>query len=212
MKIGSLWRITIYGRIAEEILKVPNIIYARIAYTPANDIFLIGGTNELEYSKLSSSCFKIEAKTGRFFKCSSMNGPRCNFGLTISLNRMCIYVAGGDISLNESTSECEMYDIEKNVWYALPSLAFPRANNSLCLFNDYMLYSFGGYTKNDIHNPVTDVIERLNLNETSEWQSMHLVLPYPVTDIGCVQASEDEILLFGGYNKAPLDTIFLIRI
>jgi len=117
MKIGSLWLVTIYGWIAEEILKVPNIIYSWIAYTPANDIFLIGGTNDLEYSKLSSSCFKVEAKSGWFFKCSSMYSPWCNFGITISLNRMCIYVAGGDVSLNESTEECEMYDIEKNVWY-----------------------------------------------------------------------------------------------
>ena len=65
-----------------------------------------------------------------------MSNPWCNFGITISLNWWCIYVAGGDESINDSTSTCEVYYIDQNEWKDLPDLSFPWSNNSLCIFNE----------------------------------------------------------------------------
>ena len=74
-----------------------------------------------------------------------MTNEWCNFGITISLTRWSIFVVGGDESLNDSTNTCEVYNIDENRWEDLPDLSFPRSNNSLCIFNDNYLYSFGGF-------------------------------------------------------------------
>ena len=60
--------------------------------------------------------------------------------------------------------------------------------------------------------PLLNVIERLNVKTKLFWEQVHLTMPSPAIDIGCIQAGVNEILWFGGWNYTPKDLIFMVKV
>ena len=51
-----------------------------------------------------------------------MHIARAAFGVALYPNFSQIFVAGGQISMNESTKHCERYIVDQNIWKRLPEL------------------------------------------------------------------------------------------
>ena len=195
------------------ILSVPTILMCRIAYLPDGRAYILGGTSDFDYTVVSKKVFLVDAKEGNFYNAQPMTTPRCNFGIWVNPLNKTIIVAGGDLSLSETTNHAEMYDWEEDMWIDLGFMREKKSAMGLWIIGQKYLYSFGGICKERFDQPLSDRIERINLfDEEKKWELISLLLPNPISDIGWVQASPEEILLFGGWNKEPIDKIFLIRI
>lgn len=67
-----------------------------------------------------------------------------------------IYVLGG-VNMEEGVlSASEKYDTERDIWYEISDMNYPRKNSSVCPLTADSLYIFGGTCQNGI---MTDTIE-----------------------------------------------------
>ncbi|CAI2364609.1 unnamed protein product [Moneuplotes crassus] len=214
LKSENLHKVSIHSTLmTPPILSCPTILYARIAYFPDDSLYLLGGTSDFEYRQVSKMMFKVNPGTSKFFNAEPMLQARANFGITVCIHTKKIFVAGGDLSLTNTSNEAEYYNCEENTWSSLGKMQLKKSATSLLLIGQRYLYSFGGICKEKIDSPIIDRIERTDLQEgNGQWLLLNLLLPTPISDIGCVQASPEEILLFGGWNKEPVDRMFIIRI
>ena len=46
-----------------------------------------------------------------------------------------VFAIGGNISKNTATEKCEVYDVNTDNWYSVPSMEKQRANTSACVLN-----------------------------------------------------------------------------
>lgn len=84
-----------------------------------------------------------------------------------------IFVVGGHIDGEFSTTKVFYYDIKNNTWDLHSNMQRSRVENSLCLVNDQYLYSIFG-NKNDKSND-EKTIERINLrNGERTWELINL--------------------------------------
>ena len=125
---------------------------------------------------------------------SSMHTIRANFGIYLNIRQGCIYVVGGDTGPCSQTYKTEAYCLLTDRWTNLPNIGDIRAGMGLCMLNDQYLYSFGGYSKQHGEVPLLNIIERLNVKTKLFWEQVHLTMPSPAIDIGCIQAGVNEIL------------------
>jgi len=118
----------------------------------------------------------------------------------------CLVLIGGS---DEHTplSQCELYDAEKDLYFAFPSTNIARENASSCVFRDtrgqLWVYVFGGFNKKPI-----DDIERIQLTfgrqgrhqvVVSKWERLKdATMLRSVECCGVTQFSENEIVIFGG--------------
>lgn len=80
---------------------------------------------------MSNRVFRVEPNSGKFYNAESMQTARCNFGVTVTTLMNKIIVAGGDISLTETTNLVESYDYEENEWSQLGKLNEKKSSLSL---------------------------------------------------------------------------------
>lgn len=118
----------------------------------------------------------------------------------------CLVLIGGS---DEHTplSQCELYDAEKDLYFAFPSTNIARENASSCVFRDawghVWVYVFGGCNKKPI-----DDIERIQLTfgrqgrhqvVVSKWERLKdATMLRSVECCGVTQFSDNEIVIFGG--------------
>ena len=136
---------------------------------------------------------------------------RSSHGCTINVHRNEIYVAGG-YHEGELTRSVEAYSIKDNAWKTLPQLNEAKCSVSLCALQGRYLYCFGGLTKSENGAFLLASIEVLDLNSpTPKWLMLSVKLPVQACDIGAVPLNESDILLFGGWNKSPVATAFILK-
>ena len=103
-----------------------------------------------------------------------MSQSRLEFGITLSSDFKRIFVAGGRISLIKSTSKCEQYIVDRDIWENMPELNESKMNTSLCYFScTEVLYCFGGWDVNE--RSELNSIERL-LHKNKQWELLNLKL------------------------------------
>lgn len=75
------------------------------------------------------------------------------------------------------------------------------------------LYSLGGISKIESNIQLQTTIERLDLNAGPHavWQNLNLRLNEAACDIGCLPISSSEILIFGGWNKTPIQGTYILK-
>lgn len=114
---------------------------------------------------------------------------------------------------SEATKQCERYIVEQNAWKRLPDLNEAKFSQGLCFFNNgSTLYSFGGLLKTSQHQyQPTEKIESLSKGQNS-WKILNVKLPSAAFDVGSIEFSSSEIILFGGFNEGALDKVLLFKI
>ena len=117
-----------------------------------------------------------------------------------------VFVSGGFGAGHHVIADCEIFNVNDNMWTLFPSMKTKRASHSIMLTDNLKwIYAFGGVNENN--NPLL-TIERVKLNNTvdptkdlnSEWAILRVELNDPIMNIGCYMVSEKEILVFGGMN------------
>lgn len=100
----------------------------------------------------------------------------------------------------------------QNVWKRLPELREPKFSTSLCFFNNGgTLYCFGGLTQNDPSQLTpTASIERLSKGQNN-WQLLDLKMPKTIFDLGAMQITSNELVLFGGFDSGAKDDVFIYK-
>ena len=79
-----------------------------------------------------------------------------------------IYLIGGIGEGNYYLRECENYSIITHKWEFMPFLNYPRANPTLCIYNNSFIYVFRGSDKDSM----LDTIEFLGLKNYNEVKIM----------------------------------------
>ena len=136
---------------------------------------------------------------------------RSSHGCTINVHTNEIYVAGG-YHQGELTRECEAYSVDQNTWRQLPPLNEPKCSLTLCPLNNRYLYSFGGLTKQESGAFLLGSIEVLDFNAPHpKWLMLSVKMPHQVCDMGAVAINETDILLYGGWNKNPTQSAYIMK-
>jgi hypothetical protein len=113
-----------------------------------------------------------------------MDQARIGFGAVVDPSGEKIYIAGGTLGKHKPTAKSEMYSLDEDRWINLPNLNEPRFSQTLCLFNEELLYSFGGF---DEKQKGTTSVERLNvktLKRDSKWTKLQVNLPQTLSNMG----------------------------
>ena len=114
--------------------------------------------------------------------------------------------------MGELTRTCEAYSIGSNTWRHLPPLNEPKCSVTLCTLNGRYLYCLGGLTKQESGAFLLGSIEVLDLEAPQpKWLMLSVKMPHQVCDIGAIPLNETDILLYGGWNKNPVNTAFIVR-
>ncbi len=126
-----------------------------------------------------------------------------------------VVVCGGENSQGHLSS-CEAFDVEKNAWSELPNLNERKSYCTACSMNDSRVYVFGGYTNVNGVQKKFDTIEVLDLAPSlaAGWTLIKLAKKTGWSarqDVGAVQVSETQILLFGGHNGTALRDAFMFN-
>ena len=164
----------------------------------------INGTNTLKETK--------ELVDGQLVEKAGMWISRAAFGVAVYPNHTQIFIAGGRINNQEATRHCERYIVAQNVWKRLPELREPKFSTSLCFFNNGgTLYCFGGLTQT-VENQLTPTasIERLSKGQNN-WQLLELKMPKTIFDLGALQITSNEVLLFGGFDSGAKDDCYIYK-
>eukprot|EP01022_Parablepharisma_sp_SALTPOND_P016911 TRINITY_DN2590_c0_g1_i1.p1 TRINITY_DN2590_c0_g1~~TRINITY_DN2590_c0_g1_i1.p1 ORF type:complete len:583 (+),score=20.74 TRINITY_DN2590_c0_g1_i1:92-1750(+) len=176
--------------------KVP-LNFAVIEHPCDSILYITGGWLADKYR---GDTYEYSLSRGKITKKASMKVPRRSHAGTFC--KMPI-VCGGENSEGHLNA-CEMFDYSKNVWLALPPLNEKKSYCSATNLGDTRIYVFGGYTYVNGVQKKFDTIEFLDfLEEPIVWKVLKLVKKSPWTarqDAGCIQISDEEILIFGGYD------------
>lgn len=83
---------------------------------------------------------------------------------------------------------------------------------TLCTLNGRYLYCLGGLTKQESGAFLLGSIEVLDLEAPQpKWLMLSVKMPHQVCDVGAIPLSETDILVYGGWNKSPVNTAFIVR-
>lgn len=113
-----------------------------------------------------------------------------------------IYAVGSKYP-DETSKQCEVYDVAKNKWHEIGDLQAPRHYASLTVVDSRYLYVLGG--RDSMSEAPLDSIERLDGHmelEKQKWESIQLVSKdssWSARDtLGSFEVGDGEILVFGG--------------
>ena len=113
-----------------------------------------------------------------------------------------LYLIGGINSEKKVSKDCLYFSLKEKKWQSLPSLNKERANCSLCIYNNKILYAFRGRDDND----VLDTIEYIKLN--SNRISWKIIKPKdlgfiwnPAQNSLVMTIDKEKILILGGEDK-----------
>jgi len=161
-------------------------------------LYVIGGNRQdsMGVNIFLDTLTKIDLESKTHTALPSMKNKRRRAG-AVSVKNKEIYVMGGDRE-NEFLDSCEKYDIEKKEWTVMPPMTEAKINVSAGVFTDRVIYCFGGFSK---ANCDLDTIEMLDTLNAKAWEKVKLSNPQywsPVQNMGVIQISPSEMLLFGG--------------
>lgn len=122
-------------------------------------IYIFGGKDvDNEYSDI----LKYDIIKQKLYKVSKMSYPRSYFSLIYDEGREMIYLIGG-----ENNKSCERFSLKKRKCFLLPFMNNPRANPSLYLHKDSLLYVFGGFRFGLHRQEKNSSVERLWIDNYS---------------------------------------------
>ena len=171
----------------------------------SNDVaFLSGGYSKV--NEVSKKCYLYNK--GKFELLNDMFNERRNH-FSIKVNEY-IYVCGGIDNKSNHLNSCEKYSLQFEKWVKCSPLHIERSHLSLCNMNNKYIYAIGGENK---RNGFLDSIEKYSiLGDT--WECLKIKLPYKLECVGCISATNKEIIIFGGYcpQKIKRETIIKYNI
>ena len=171
----------------------------------SNDVaFLSGGYSKV--NEVSKKCYLYNK--GKFELLNDMFNERRNH-FSIKVNEY-IYVCGGIDNKSNHLNSCEKYSLQFEKWIKCSPLNIERSHLSLCNMNNKYIYAIGGENK---RNGFLDSIEKYSiLGDT--WECLKIKLPYKLECVGCISATNKEIIIFGGYcpQKIKRETIIKYNI
>ena len=193
--------------------RAENLCMYRLVYSNDQKLFIIGGSNNDEYSYVYPRTRRVDILKRNSMVVAEMHTSRANFGVWVTTDQTKIFVAGGDISLEQTTDEVEVFDVAHDWWSKMPQLNEKKAMPSLFCHNDKYLYWFGGYDKQNLDNPFFDTIERLSLKDSNQkWEILSTKLPFKAASSGWIPIDQNHILIFGGWNGTSNKKVFLLKI
>ena len=210
----DVFRVDVSGIIVKpQWFRAENLCMYRLMYTSDQKLYIIGGSSNDEYSHVYPRTRRVDIKKRNSMVIGQMFTPRANFGVCLSNDESKIYVAGGDISLEETTDDVEVFDTLTDKWMQLPKLNQKKAMVSLyCHKNEY-LYWFGGYDKQNTDSPFFDSIERLSLkDENQKWELLDYKLPFKAASSGWIAIGANDVLILGGWNGTNNKKICLLKL
>ena len=123
-----------------------------------------------------------------------------------------IYLMGGN---NQKNCElCEIKDLKNLSWNSLPQLNEERQEFGTLCFNEY-IYVFFGF--NSIKNKHCNSIERINVDENSQFETIYSNKEIKISSLGCCKLNfnpgTEEIMLLGGYDGEKfVDTTLIFMV
>ena len=173
--------------------------------TPKGNIYLLGGSIPEQNQKISN-IYYYDPRGKDLKTVGNMVNPRSSH--SVCYINDCIYIVGGFLNKQDFTTNCEIFDINKEKAYAIAGLNLACAVPGICPFNDRFIFKFGGLTEGLVLN---NTIERYDIG-MNVWElidakfDMHDVLRIDLKSFSllssccCIQLNKNEILVFGGYK------------
>ena len=165
--------------------------------TISNEVFLIT-LIEIQENKTIKQITKIS-------KLHSLNYPRESHNILFIPNHKKIFVVSGQLS-----KTCETLDINSlsNYWEVIPNLNKIRANATMFLINDSIVFCVGGYDNKE--EKYQEGYETININNIKLGWKLQCISAeqLELCTMGVVVINKNKILLVGGYKegkKHPCD-------
>jgi N-acetylneuraminic acid mutarotase len=194
------------------VFTVEHAFSSKLAFTPQGRIFLIGGSKTKDANEVLNDTIELaqDANGSRqALARSPMEQGRTGFAAVVDNEGERIYVAGGTVGKHKPTAKAEYYDVSTNKWIPLAALNEAKFSQSMCLFNEELLFSFGGF---DASQKPSTQIERLNVKmQNSKWNKLIITLPHPLSNMGCFQLNLKQILVFGGWKNENTRETFILQ-
>ena len=165
-----------------------------------DDLIFISGGKEKSQNNCSNKFIILKWSTEKIEYIGTLPNRKANHSTIYFDNKL--YLVGGINSDNKVSKDCLYFSLKEKKWQSLPSLNKARANTSLCIYNNKVLYAFRGRDDND----VLDTIEYIKLN--SSRISWKIIKP---KDLGFIWNSaqnslamtidKNKIIIIGGEDK-----------
>ena len=185
--------------------KVP-FNFALIEHQYESMLYITGGWLANKYR---GNTYEYNLVTGKITKKSLMKIPRRSHAGVFCTSPI---VCGGE-NMEGHLNSCELFDYSRNEWVAISSLNEKKSYCTAVNFNNSQIYIFGGYTYINGVQKQFDTIECLDLTieKFPSWTIVKLAKKSSWNerqDVGAIQISKNEILLFGGYvTNSKIDTL-----
>ena len=178
-----------------------------------DDLIFISGGKEKSQNNCSNKFIILKWSTEKIEYIGTLPNRKAYHSTIYFDNKL--YLIGGINSDNKVSKDCLYFSLKEKKWQSLPSLNKARANSSLCIYNNKVLYAFRGRDDNDM----LDTIEYIKLN--SNRISWKIIKP---KDLGFIWNSaqnslvmtldKNKILILGGEdnNGNLLDETILFEI
>ena len=155
--------------------------------------FLIGGTN------LNNTLQYID---NQIIKKNSMNIERSFMSILFfndKGNPTIIAIGGYEYNEKCQLSSIETYDIMRNIWSLneYQDLKIARSQANALLFNENIIFVFGGYNKNF---GTLNSIEEVNINKKT-CNLIEMKLPISLRRFASVKITENQVLIMGGITR-----------
>eukprot|EP00347_Sterkiella_histriomuscorum_P014860 403359248 len=193
----------------------------------AKRIFIFGG-KDTQTKEITNKAFELIQDNQELLQIQPINQMIKNRSRSViasfdqmngKFSQFLIIVGGSDEF--QSLNQCELYYPETDTYYSFPNLNKARENASVCIMNDFRgtgkqyLYCFGGFDKKAI-----DQIERIEIEfdqtrkhplTNNKWELVkQATLHHSVECCGSFQLSENEIVIFGGFQKGEDENTQLV--
>ena len=116
-----------------------------------------------------------------------------------------LYIIGGAMNFSISSKDCVCFNWKTRTWELLPPLNQGRANPSICIYNENIVYCFRGFILEN--SRALDSIEWMNLDTIDLNPKWNLFIPEDpgmswqrMSCSGCIVISESQIFIFGGFQ------------
>ena len=170
-------------------------------------LYLIGGNgnqnNNIHYDNRTIKIRRNMPQEKTFFAAVHLKGRIYTFG-------------GYDGFEKVQLNTCEYYDMKLDKWYNSPitsqsgnieyKLIQERSQSSCCVFEDDVIYIFGGYNR---ELGTLNTIEKFEVGK-KKIVKMDLLIPSPIRRFVSMKISTTKILLIGGIGEdsQELDAVF----
>ena len=162
-------------------------------------IFISGGIEKSQYN--CSNNFLILKWSTENIEYNGTLPERKSYHSTLYYDNK-LYLIGGIDSNKKVSKECQVFSLIDKKWHNLPCLNVGRANSSICIYNNNILYAFRGRDDND----VLDSIECIKLfNLRSSWKIFKPIdygyVWNPAENSLIITIDKGKILICGGEDK-----------